>query len=57
MLPFYYEGAPDALLEALRYGLSCLVSDIPATREMGFTQDRFFPIGECSGSFSEAKGF
>lgn len=31
-MPSYHEGLPIALLEAMSYGLDCLVSDIPACR-------------------------
>lgn len=34
-LPSYYEGLPIVLLEALSYGLRCIVSDIPANRISG----------------------
>lgn len=35
-LPSYYEGLPIVLLEALSYGLSCIVSDIPANKISGW---------------------
>lgn len=41
-LPSYYEGLPIALLEAMSYGLSCLVSDIPANQEIGLPPERYF---------------
>lgn len=45
VLPSYYEGLPIVLLEALSYGLSCIVSDIPANREVELSNDRFFKAG------------
>jgi len=44
-LPSYYEGLPIVLLEAMSYGLSCVVSDIPANREVGLQEDRYFKAG------------
>ena len=46
VLPSYYEGLPIVLLEALSYGLSCLVSDIPANRNVTLPQGRFFRVGD-----------
>jgi glycosyltransferase involved in cell wall biosynthesis len=45
VLPSYYEGLPIVLLEAMSYGLSCIVSDIPANREVSLPEDRFFKTG------------
>lgn len=45
VLPSYHEGLPIALLEALSYGLSVLVSDIPANCEVELTEKRFFQCG------------
>lgn len=45
VLPSYYEGLPIVLLEALSYRLSCVVSDIPANREVELNNDRFFKVG------------
>jgi glycosyltransferase involved in cell wall biosynthesis len=45
VLPSYHEGLPIVLLEALSYGLSCIVSDIPANREVGLSEDRYFKPG------------
>jgi len=45
VLPSSYEGLPIALLEAMSYGLSCIVSDIPANREVGLNEDRYFRAG------------
>ncbi len=45
VLPSYYEGAPIALLEAMGYGLNCLVSDIAATREIALPEKNYFKPG------------
>ena len=45
VLPSYYEGLPLALLEAMSFGLSCLVSDIPANREVRLPGERYFASG------------
>lgn len=46
VLPSYYEGMSIALLEAMSYGLSILVSDIPQNREVGLPDYRYFPPGD-----------
>jgi glycosyltransferase involved in cell wall biosynthesis len=46
ILPSYHEGLPIVLLEALSYGSSCLVSDIPANREVNLEEDRYFKPGD-----------
>jgi glycosyltransferase involved in cell wall biosynthesis len=46
VLPSYHEGMPIALLEALSYGLSVLVSDIAPNREVGLDENRYFPVGD-----------
>ena len=45
VLPSYHEGLPIALLEALSYGLSVLVSDIGPNKEVGLDDNRYFPVG------------
>ena len=45
VLPSYHEGFSIALLEALSYGLSVLVSDIAPNKEVGLEEDRYFPVG------------
>ena len=34
------------MLEALSYGLSCVISDIPANREVGLDDERYFKPGD-----------
>lgn len=46
VLPSYHEGLPLALLEALSFGSRTLLSDIPAHREIGLTEDHYFPPGD-----------
>ncbi|MDY6973689.1 MAG: glycosyltransferase family 4 protein [Thermodesulfobacteriota bacterium] len=46
VLPSYHEGLPIALLEALGYGLSVLVSDIPANKEVELPAERYFRCGD-----------
>lgn len=48
VLPSYYEGLPIVLLEAMSYGLSCIVSDIPANRNVELDEDRFFKTGDVA---------
>jgi glycosyltransferase involved in cell wall biosynthesis len=48
VIPSYHEGLPIALLEAMSYGLSVLASDIPANRQAGLPEDRFFPPGNTA---------
>lgn len=42
VLPSYHEGLPIALLEALSYGITPLVSDIPANREVDLEPQYYF---------------
>ena len=52
VLPSYYEGLPIVLLEAMSYGLLCLVSDIPANRCVSLPDKNYFPAGDI-GQLSE----
>lgn len=47
VLPSSHEGLPIVLLEALSYGLSVLVSDIPSNREVVSDDARIFEVGNC----------
>lgn len=57
VLPSYYEGLPIVLLEALSYGLSCIVSDIPANREVELSNDRFFTPGHAESLAGKIREF
>ncbi|MCF6159366.1 MAG: glycosyltransferase [wastewater metagenome] len=57
VLPSYYEGLPIVLLEALSYGLSCVVSDIPANREVELNNDRFFRVGHVESLSEKIREF
>lgn len=46
VLPSAHEGLPVTLLEALSFGLTCAASDIPANRELGLPDERYFPVGD-----------
>ncbi|WP_306223471.1 glycosyltransferase family 4 protein [Bosea beijingensis] len=45
VLPSSHEGMPMVLLEALSYGVPCLVSDIDAHLALDLGQDSYFPLG------------
>ena len=57
VLPSYYEGLPIVLLEAMSYGLSCLVSDIPANREVGLENQRYFKPGDIEELSGKLRAF
>ena len=44
-LPSSHEGLPIALLEAMSYGVKVVVSDIPASLEVGLPKDDYFHCG------------
>lgn len=46
VLPSSHEGQPIAVLEAASYGLSAILSDIPAHREIGLAGTRYFEVGD-----------
>lgn len=46
VLPSSHEGLPIALLEAMSYHLSVIVSDIPANKEVGLSSDVYFRTGD-----------
>ena len=43
-LPSSHEGLPIALLEAMSYGVKVIVSDIPANKEIGLSENDYFPV-------------
>ncbi|MDD4899223.1 MAG: glycosyltransferase family 4 protein [Candidatus Omnitrophica bacterium] len=57
VLPSYYEGLPIALLEALGFGISCIVSDIAANKEVGLSCERYFTPGDINGLKEKIKTF
>lgn len=44
-LPSSHEGLPIALLEAMSYGVKVVVSDIPANKEVGLSDNSYFRCG------------
>jgi len=57
VLPSYYEGLPIVLLEAVSFGLSCIASDIPANKEVGLSEERFFKAGDVEALAEKMKEF
>ena len=57
ILPSYHEGLPIVLLEAMSYGLNCIVSDIPANRNVGLDDDRHFKAGDIEGMAAKIEEF
>lgn len=41
-----YEGLPLVLLEAMSYGLPCVVSDLPSTRDVGLPEECYVRPGD-----------
>ena len=56
-LPSYFEGLSLALLEAMSYGLSCLVSNIPANRAVALAPERYFRAGDIQGLVEKLQEF
>ena len=57
VLPSSYEGMPIVLLEAMSFGLSCIASDIPANRNIGMEENRFFKAGDIQALANKIKEF
>ena len=52
-LPSSHEGLPIALLEAMSYKVSVVVSDIPANLEVGLPKEDYFPCGNVEALASK----
>jgi len=57
ILPSYHEGLPIVLLEAMSYGLSRIVSDIPANRNVDLDGSRYFNPGDIEGMAAKMNEF
>lgn len=53
VLPSFHEGLPIVLLEALSFGLSVLVSDIPANLEVKLDSKNYFKCGDIDDLVSK----
>lgn len=54
-LPSSHEGLPIALLEAMSYGVKVIVSDIPASKEVGLPESDYFPVGNVDALTEKLK--
>lgn len=57
VLPSHYEGLPIALLEAMSHGLSCIVSTIPAHKNISLSNNRFFTTGNVKALCEKLEEF
>ncbi len=51
VLPSFYEGLPLVLLEAMSFGLSCVISDIHGNRNVGLDESRYFRPGDVESLY------
>ena len=49
VMPSHQEGFPIAALEAAMAGTPLLLSDLPATRDLGLPERHYFPVGDIQG--------
>jgi glycosyltransferase involved in cell wall biosynthesis len=57
ILPSFYEGLPIVLLEAMSYGLPCIVSDIAGNRTVELDEDRYFKPGDTKELYHKIKRY
>jgi glycosyltransferase involved in cell wall biosynthesis len=48
VMPSYHEGLPIAALEAASCAAPMLLSDIAANRDLGLSEDCYFPVGDTA---------